>query len=339
MAKPSGPHAALVSLRKLLAESPAAREVATLATGVAVAVSTVAMMGAVFEHSPSRRPVDRATCDCTCWDAAFKNGYGTTGYKTAHVSFDERLPALAAWLAAAFLLATSLARHMWTTALAGEARPLMLLAILAQLYSHHYSFWAVCNYLNEAIWGFLAVQIIFAATEVAATVAAASQLSSKAPLAPRALWVMVGVSAAHAYHNSVDWTTSNIGMLLMLIADVLQAAVAGRYLLACMGGGAPAAATATGSNSLPASPMAAAAALKLAYDDRAFDVGGGAAANDGGEGGEPGRRRRRVAAAPPYTYRQLKVDAAATALCVCAFSIALRLWQAVSHEFPQGTRR
>jgi hypothetical protein len=320
----------LAWLRTLLTESSITREIGTLATGVGISLCTVAAMAAVFAHSPSRRSVDRASCDCTCWDGAFKNGYNIAGYKTAHFSFDERLPLLAAWLAAALLLATSLARHVLATIMAGEARLLMLVAILAQVYSHHYSFWSGFNYLNEGIWGFLFVQIIFTATEIAATVAAAAQLSSKVPLAPRALWLMLGVSGLHLYHVSVDWTTSNIGMPIMFVGDTIQAIVAAKFLHACLSG------TATQSPTSPSSSSSSSIAAEEDGDRNDFGETGVWCSSSSPSPSNIGSNKRYGPTPPSYTKKQLQLDAFITVACICIFSAALSLWQGVSHEFSQG---
>jgi hypothetical protein len=235
---PRSPTSATSRIRELMASKFAASFMsvaAFVATGLAIVGITISGMAAVFAYSPSLRDVDRSTCDCTCWDGAFKNGYKTEGYRTMYFSFDSRLQTLLLWVATFFLLAQCLVRHMVRSYWAGEARIPMLCVLACQMYSHHYSMWAGFNYINEGYIGFMAVQVIFAFTEILSTVAGAAQLSRDVPLAPRALWVMVGVSAFHAWHNVIDWTSGKIGMPLMLAADLSQGAVALWYIAQTVG--------------------------------------------------------------------------------------------------------
>jgi hypothetical protein len=347
--------ASATSLIAQISNSPIVREIFTVAIGLGVALCVVTFMGKVFEHSPSRRDVDRTSCDCTCWDAAFKNGYRVAGYRTAYFSFDERLPALSAWLAVALLLSTWLVRHTMMTILSGEARSLMLLSILVQLYSHHYSFWAGFNYLNEGFWGFFSVQVIFCLTEIAATSAAALQLSIKAPLIPRALWVMIGISLFHAYHNLVDWTTSNIGLPIMLAGDIIQAAVAVRFLTIICAASAATATTVTTTTPKMASAnddddskcnTTSGKANAIAIGDIKVVTTFSNGSTDYDEWDDTTSTTtdsienwcRRRAITGRYSYRQLQIDAVVTGLCVVVFSFALKIWQTIAHDLGGGSR-
>jgi hypothetical protein len=339
MARPAGasPRASATSgWAREAAESPflrgAARELCTLAAGVGVVVATVFAMGAVFSASPSRRQVDRAACDCTCWDGAFKNGYNTAGYKTSHFSFDERLPWLMAWVAAAILLATSLVRHVVKTAVSGAARIPLLIAIIVQLYPNHYGFWSAFNYINEGIWGFMAVQVLFTATEVASTAVAAAHLNSGTPLEPRALWIIIGVAGLHVFHNTIDWTTSNIGMPLMLVADFIQAGVAGAYIASCVGAATPSGAAGAGSAQFGVATGACFSGMKSGVT--ASSVSDSVVDDDVEVA--PGGRRARVAPVP-YTARAAQVDAGITLAAIVALSVALHLWQGVAHTIASSS--
>ena len=296
--------------------------------GLLIAGVSVAAFAAMLSSSPSARAVDRETCGCSCWDGAFKNGYSTLGYKTIHFSLDERLLGLTLWPAFYFLAATALARAVAAAVADGSARGPMLLALAAQVYPHHYSMWSGFNYLNEGMVGFMAVQSCFAATEVVATAAAAAQLSTRTPLAPRALWLMLGVAGAHIWHNSIDWTSGKWGMPVMLTGDALCAAVAAAYLVASIG--------------RPAEPWfvpAAAAAAALAAPGAAA-VGGGTAGT-AQFAAEPAKAARdvdkaardaaaaalRTAPRPIYSARDAACDGAATLFATTAACVALKALQ------------
>lgn len=213
----------------------ALHEIWTLALGLSIAAVSIVAMRAVMASSPSARAVDRESCTCSCWDGAFKNGYSTAGYRTVFFSLDERLIAVALWPAAYFLLALALARAAATTLAAGEARLPFAAVLLAQVYPHHYSFWTGWNYLNESNSGFMIVQVTFAVSEVVATAAIAAQLSSRTPLSPRALWLVVGIAALHMWHSALDWTSDKWGVPIMFAADAVSVAVAGAFIASLVG--------------------------------------------------------------------------------------------------------
>ena len=208
---------------------------ALLLTGLAIVGVAASAFRTFLAASPSARKVARDTCDCSCWDGAFKNGYSTSGYKTIHFSLDERLVPIVLWVSAFLLMAVALARAAARTLLAGEARLPIALALVLSIYPHFYSLWAGWNYLNEGDTKLLPTQLVFALTEVLASAAAAVQLSTRTPLAPRALWAMIGIAAVHAWHNVFDWTSGFAAMPIILVADVLSAAVACGYLATCLG--------------------------------------------------------------------------------------------------------
>jgi hypothetical protein len=327
--------------------------VGTLVTALCVMGVTVAAMSAVFANSPSRRVVSRDSCDCSCFDGAYKMGYNTQGYKTIHVSFDERLLGIMLWLTTFFVLAISLVRHMTNSLLLGEARLPLALALVCQLYPHHYSMWAGFNYLNEGLTGFMAVQIVFAGTEVLSTALGAAQLNTKTPLSPKALWGMVFVSLLHAWHNTADWTTDKLGMVFMLVADLVQGFIALYYISRCIGS-MPSPWFAT-----PASSSANAKQFKEEHDQRGGNWDGD---EDDGRGGA-GRERRNheddskaleqdpeatqasaasassssscTAPRTIYTLRSAVVDAVCTVVAVVFACIALKLWHDIARTIPE----
>ena len=310
---------------------------AFLLLGTAVAGGVTAALAAGLGGSASARPVDRAACDCACWDGAFKNGYNTRGYKTVHFSLDERLLPIAAWAAvwtlAAARLAAAVGAAVVDAALAPRPRgrtpaagvggaglrlPLLFL-LAAQVYPHFYAAWTGFNYLNEGIAGFFAVQAVLAASEAAATAAAVAQLSTRVSLSPVALWFIVAVAAVHIVHNVRDRTTSWMAMPIMAGADAAAVAVAAGYLFCLIG----------------TRPLPWFVPLPPLELGDASASGAAATADDDGRDGDDGVGGGKAAAAaaaavaesaPIYTARRAAIDGAWVIAAIVLSSIALSAW-------------
>ena len=314
---------ALLSPRWLRAQSSGSPLVRTclcesveILLGLSIAGFVVAVLSAALARSPSARTVDRSSCDCACWDGAFKNGYSIAGYKTVFFSLDRRLLAIALWFVLFLLLAMSLARTAARALAAGDARLPLVAVLLAQLYPHFYSMWATFNYLNEGDSYFLPTQLCFAASEVLGSALAAAQLSGRTPLAPRALWLMIGIAAVHAKHNMGDWTSGLAGMPIMLVGDAVSAAVSAAYLVACLG-----------RRLEPWLVPADAVGTVLAAGDAAAIVEGEARVQSAEAATAAAATAMAARRGPAYTRRDAAAEGAVTLVLVAAASFALKTLQ------------
>jgi len=84
-----------------LMDNPVVANGLSLVSWVVVSqVMVLATYGAFASVVRSNKPpVNRATCTCDCFDAAFKNGYGSEGYKSIYFNIDEAMPLLVSWTA------------------------------------------------------------------------------------------------------------------------------------------------------------------------------------------------------------------------------------------------
>jgi hypothetical protein len=216
-----------------LARSPAGLAATSLFFDAASAVvlALAVWYGMQRAMPPRALPeVNRATCDCSCWDTRFKAEHGHTGYKTLYFSFDERLPYLVSWTALCAALAASAIRAI-SRGLA--KRPLLdwldpwLAVALLQVYPAHYSWWCIFNYLNEGSTRMLYTQLFFAVSDgvVACTAAYALRHGSVAPFAA---WAASASSFSHVLAN-LSLLGSNasprLGLVLMWWSDCLTLAL------------------------------------------------------------------------------------------------------------------
>ena len=230
----------------------------------AVALALAVWYGMERAMPPRALPVvNRASCDCTCWDTRFKAEHGHAGYKTVYFSFDERLPYLVSWTALCAALAASairaIARGLASRPIRDWLDPWLAIALL-QVYPAHYSFWCIWNYLNEGSTRMLYTQLFFAVSDGAVACTAAFALRHGS-VAPPAAWAASAASLAHVLAN-LSLLGSNahprLGLRIMWWSDCLTLALLAEILRRAVAGSRPAKVGAEDSDAPPYSQAAAA---------------------------------------------------------------------------------
>lgn len=120
----------------------------TLAASLAIVIGGWIGMVTITWH-PGRE-VDRESCDCTCWDTKFKNGYDPSGYRALYFNFDERMPGIIVWVTVYFQLALAAVKTVFANVCSGTARWTFVILFLLSIYPHHYAMWCTFGYREFA---------------------------------------------------------------------------------------------------------------------------------------------------------------------------------------------
>jgi hypothetical protein len=156
--------------------------------------------------------VKRDQCQNSCWDTVFKAGYetGTGSYK--HVYFNATWQAGALWiiaLTASVLLYEAVGRLVRLQA-RGRLRPRMAVLFLASVYPHYYAVWTLWGYFNDDFYEQVAHQLLFTATELAATVMVLRMADTELQATPSRLLVVVGIAGGHVLAAAWDQFIGNV---------------------------------------------------------------------------------------------------------------------------------
>ncbi|KAI8476793.1 MAG: hypothetical protein J3K34DRAFT_505411 [Monoraphidium minutum] len=222
-------------------------------TAAALAPAAVAVIGIYVSslESGGGTPVDKAHCDCSCWDGRFKGRHARGGYKHMYFNIVPNTALMLMWTAFwLHMLGLGLAR-IWGLAAALRLRLAALLPAGLIFYPTFYGAWAVINYLNEDFF-MLKSQLFFCATELAATYCLYQMLDSRLEPSAALLAAPLAITAAHMYiavgSEGILWglfsaavKTPQTRDVMLMAGDVAQLAYFGwelwRLLRAGGGGG------------------------------------------------------------------------------------------------------
>jgi hypothetical protein len=141
---------------------------ASIALG-AVVICAGLYATAVTVQPPSPFVPNRTTCECDCWDRAFKGIYyhsHVIQYKSVYFNMTWNTAYLFLWSLLHFVL---LLKYIeWVVALfwTGRVRWLALILTGVSYYQMFYNWWATFNYINDSWYGLLPTQMFFNVTEL-----------------------------------------------------------------------------------------------------------------------------------------------------------------------------
>lgn len=158
------------------------------------------------------RQVNQSTCNCGCWDSAFKANYevGLPRYK--HVYFNATYNTLKIWICtsvAIIALYECVCRAIKLHQKHSLRYP-MLVLFSASIYSHYYTWWSFFNYWNDEYFFQWWHQVLFSASEVTATVFVFQLLDKSHQVIPWKVVVVVAVAIAHCLSAISDQFGHNV---------------------------------------------------------------------------------------------------------------------------------
>ncbi|ORZ35436.1 hypothetical protein BCR44DRAFT_42354 [Catenaria anguillulae PL171] len=141
---------------------------ATLLVGSAVVIGAISVTELMVRSKTPYTP-DRTTCECDCWDRAFKGVYYHSHryqYKAVYFNMTSTTVTLFAWTVFHFALFYKFIELAVSAVVQRRIRWIALVLLGVSYYQMFYNWWATFNYINDSFFALLPTQMFFNLTEL-----------------------------------------------------------------------------------------------------------------------------------------------------------------------------